>query len=215
MDKNDKPSPLSPTRVAGRRRLPDVGSVEGTRPPSSSAIYPGRQNAGNPPTARLCRAPGCSFTGAEGRAIEALADCIIPPDPQTPGGKDSGSAIFIDRQLAGPYGRQDGLYVRPPFMKGTKSQGYQSEKTTGPRNIVTALGGSGWGMQGKVRWQGICRSVGSGQGYSPQGIGKAASSSSMGADGKAFLRSGDQGRPDGLLRRSDLWRQIATWSPGR
>ena len=60
--------------------------------------------------------------------MEALADCIIPPDPQTPGGKDSGSALFIDRQLAGPYGRQDGLYVRPPFMKGTKSQGHQSEK---------------------------------------------------------------------------------------
>ena len=60
--------------------------------------------------------------------MEAIADCIIPPDPQTPGGKDSGSAVFIDRQLAGPYGRQDGLYVRPPFMKGTKSQGHQSEK---------------------------------------------------------------------------------------
>jgi gluconate 2-dehydrogenase gamma chain len=88
---------------------------------------PWTPNAGNPPTAAV-PGPWMFFTGDEGRAMEALADCIIPPDPQTPGGKDSGSAVFIDRQLAGPYGRQDGLYVRPPFMRGTKSQGHQSEK---------------------------------------------------------------------------------------
>jgi gluconate 2-dehydrogenase gamma chain len=67
------------------------------------------------------------FTGEEGRAMEAIADRIIPPDPQTPGGKDAGCAVFIDRQLAGPYGRQDGLYVRPPFQPGAKNQGPQSE----------------------------------------------------------------------------------------
>jgi gluconate 2-dehydrogenase gamma chain len=59
--------------------------------------------------------------------MEAIADRIIPPDPQTPGGKDAGCAVFVDRQLAGPYGRQDGLYVRPPFHAGTPNQGPQSE----------------------------------------------------------------------------------------
>src|SRR5580692_6847518 len=88
---------------------------------------PWTPNAGNPPTAAM-PGPWLFFTGDEGRAMEALADRIIPPDSQTPGGKDSGSAVFIDRQLAGPYGRQDGLYIRPPFMKGSKSQGHQSEK---------------------------------------------------------------------------------------
>src|SRR5215475_14349972 len=101
---------------------------------------PWTPNAGNPP-APATPGPWMFFTGEEGRAVEALADCIIPPDPETPGGKDSGSAIFIDRQLAGPYGRQDGLYIRPPFMKGTKSQGHQSEK--GPaqeyRDCLAAL----------------------------------------------------------------------------
>jgi gluconate 2-dehydrogenase gamma chain len=63
--------------------------------------------------------------------MEALADRIIPPDPQTPGGKDSGCAVFVDRQLAGAYGAQEGLYVRPPFTEGSKSQGPQSEG--GPR----------------------------------------------------------------------------------
>ncbi|MBR0911623.1 gluconate 2-dehydrogenase subunit 3 family protein [Bradyrhizobium japonicum] len=59
--------------------------------------------------------------------MEAIADCVIPPDPETPGGREAGCAVFIDRQLAGPYGQQDGLYIRPPFLKGTKSQGSQSE----------------------------------------------------------------------------------------
>jgi gluconate 2-dehydrogenase gamma chain len=88
---------------------------------------PWTPNAGNGPTAAV-PGPWMFFTSDEGRAMEALADCIIPPDPQTPGGKESGSAVFIDRQLAGPYGRQEGLYDRPPFMKGTKTQGHQSER---------------------------------------------------------------------------------------
>jgi gluconate 2-dehydrogenase gamma chain len=71
------------------------------------------------------------FTALEGRNMEALADRIVPPDPETPGGKEAGCAIFVDRQLAGPYGAQDGLYLRPPFMKGGVNQGPQSEG--GPR----------------------------------------------------------------------------------
>jgi gluconate 2-dehydrogenase gamma chain len=82
--------------------------------------------AGSPPEPVL---PGSwvFFTDSEGAAIEALADRIIPPDSDTPGGKEAGSAIFIDRQLAGPYGRQEGLYVRPPFLRGVKEQGPQDE----------------------------------------------------------------------------------------
>ena len=41
---------------------------------------PWTPNAGNPPTAAL-PGPWMFFTGDEGRAIEALADRIIPPDP--------------------------------------------------------------------------------------------------------------------------------------
>lgn len=88
---------------------------------------PWTPNAGNPPSP-FKLGPWQFFSGAEGRTMEALADCIIPPDPQTPGGRDAGCAIFVDRQLAGAYGRQEGLYLRPPFQPGTKSQGDQSER---------------------------------------------------------------------------------------
>jgi gluconate 2-dehydrogenase gamma chain len=97
-------------------------------------------NAGNPLDS-VALGPWVYFTPDEGRTIEALADQIIPPDPATPGGKDAGCAVYLDRQLAGPYGRQEGLYVRPPFMKGMKNQGHQSEK--GPaqeyREFLAAL----------------------------------------------------------------------------
>jgi gluconate 2-dehydrogenase gamma chain len=81
------------------------------------------------------------FTAEEGAAVEALVDRLIPPDPETPGGKDAGCAVFIDRQLAGPYGRFDGLYMQGPFRAGTPQQGLQSATTPAElyRRALTAL----------------------------------------------------------------------------
>jgi gluconate 2-dehydrogenase gamma chain len=92
-------------------------------------------NAGSPPQHVQ---PGAwrFFTNSEAAMIEALADRIIPPDPTTPGGKDAGCAIFVDRQLAGPYGRHEGLYTQPPFHKGIPQQGPQSE--LGPAALYRA-----------------------------------------------------------------------------
>ena len=45
------------------------------------------------------------FTADEAALIEAAVDRLIPPDDRGPGGKDAGCAVFLDRQLAGPYGR--------------------------------------------------------------------------------------------------------------
>ena len=92
-----------------------------------SGELPWKPNAGMPPVP-VRPGPWHYFTSDEARAVEALADRIIPPDPQTPGGKDSGCAVFIDRQLAGPYGTSEGHYNQPPFMKGSKQQGPQSSK---------------------------------------------------------------------------------------
>jgi gluconate 2-dehydrogenase gamma chain len=69
--------------------------------------------------------PWMFFTADEAAIIEAVVDRLIPPDNRGPGGKDTGCAVFIDRQLAGPYGRAEGLYVAPPFLPGAATQGYQ------------------------------------------------------------------------------------------
>jgi len=59
------------------------------------------------------------FTAEEAAMIEASVDRLIPADELGVGGKDAGCAIFIDRQLAGPYGQAAGLYMRPPFLRGS------------------------------------------------------------------------------------------------
>ena len=56
---------------------------------------PWSANAGAPPTP-VQPGPWAYFTAEEGGAIEALVDRLIPPDPQTPGGKDAGCAVFIE-----------------------------------------------------------------------------------------------------------------------
>lgn len=69
--------------------------------------------------------PWMFFTADEASLVEAAVDRLIPPDDRGPGGKDAGCAVFIDRQLAGPYGRSDGLYMKPPFVPGAATQGDQ------------------------------------------------------------------------------------------
>ena len=93
---------------------------------------PWTPDAADPPSRAV---PGAwqFFTSIEAAAVEALADRIIPPDPVTPGGKDAGCAVYIDRQLAGPYGSSDGLYNAAPFQDGSKQQGPQSPQT--PRAV--------------------------------------------------------------------------------
>jgi gluconate 2-dehydrogenase gamma chain len=99
-----------------------------TRADTITAQLPWHPNAGEPETP-VVPGPWQFFASSEGRMVEAIVDRIIPPDAQTPGGKDAGCAVFIDRQLAGPYGRSEGLYTMPPFVKGSKQQGPQSQQT--------------------------------------------------------------------------------------
>jgi gluconate 2-dehydrogenase gamma chain len=89
---------------------------------------PWKPGSADPPTAVI---PGGwkYFTPQEAATVEAVVDRLIPPDPQTPGGKESGCAVYIDRQLAGPNGRLEGWYMSGPFQAGTKEQGPQSPQT--------------------------------------------------------------------------------------
>ena len=77
-------------------------------------------------------APGAwlFFTLEEAAAIEAIVDRLIPTDELGPGAKEAGCTVFIDRQLAGPYGGHDWLYMEGPFPPNPlPSQGLQSPVT--------------------------------------------------------------------------------------
>ena len=67
------------------------------------------------------------FTPAEATTIDAIVDRLIPTDDLGAGAKDAGVTVFIDRQLTGPYGGHDSLYMQGPFSANPlPSQGLQS-----------------------------------------------------------------------------------------
>lgn len=69
---------------------------------------------------------GYAFLNADEAAfIEAVVDHMVPADALTPKGTDIGLHIFIDRSLAGAWGKGDRLYLQGPWKQGTPSQGYQ------------------------------------------------------------------------------------------
>lgn len=79
--------------------------------------------AGDPHAAAL---PGYQFLKPEEAAfVEAVADAMIPADKFTPSGTEVGIPAYIDRQLAGGWGKGDRLYSQGPWKTGTPSQGYQ------------------------------------------------------------------------------------------
>jgi gluconate 2-dehydrogenase gamma chain len=85
------------------------------------------------PPLQVRAGPWMFFTPDEAATIEAAVDRLIPPDERGAGGKDAGCAVYIDRQLAGAYGRASALYMRPPFMPGTAMQGYQAQDAPAAR----------------------------------------------------------------------------------
>jgi len=69
---------------------------------------------------------GYAFLNMEEAAfVEALVDHMIPADDLTPKGTDLGINVYIDRALAGAWGKGDRLYMQGPWKRGAPSQGYQ------------------------------------------------------------------------------------------
>ena len=91
------------------------------------------------------------LTADETAFVEAAIARIIPTDELGPGAKDAGVATFIDRQLAGPYGRAETWYMQGPWHQGTEQQGYQLKLTpaqlyrTAIRDIDEHVRGQGAG----------------------------------------------------------------------
>jgi gluconate 2-dehydrogenase gamma chain len=70
------------------------------------------------------------FTEEEALIVAAAASRIFPSDDSGPGAKEAGVVIFIDRQLAGPYGRDRYRYTQGPWVEDAPPEfGYQGKAT--------------------------------------------------------------------------------------
>jgi gluconate 2-dehydrogenase gamma chain len=69
------------------------------------------------------------LSAAEREFIDAAVARLIPADDSGPGGREAGCTEFIDRQLAGPFGRAESLYMQGPWAQGVSTQGFQSRLT--------------------------------------------------------------------------------------
>jgi gluconate 2-dehydrogenase gamma chain len=97
---------------------------------ATAAIAPAEtaQAQPSPPAAgpTTPEAAGYEFLNLDEAAfIEALVDHMVPADALTPKGTDLGINIYIDRALAGAWGKGERLYMQGPWKQGTPSQGYQ------------------------------------------------------------------------------------------
>ena len=61
--------------------------------------------------------------------LDAATARLIPADELGPSAAEAGVTVFIDRQLAGPYGRGSRWYMQGPFADGDEQQGYQVHAT--------------------------------------------------------------------------------------
>src|SRR2546429_462746 len=79
------------------------------------------------------RIPLRFFDEGEALLAAAAASRIFPSDVSGPGAKEAGVVIYIDRQLAGPYGSDRYRYTQGPFEDAPAEFGYQGKAT--PREI--------------------------------------------------------------------------------
>jgi gluconate 2-dehydrogenase gamma chain len=125
-----------PRALSRRRLLASVAAV-----PILAASADGRTISGELPWSPFAGEPPRPvnplgwyfFTPGEAATVEAIVDRFIPRDHLSPGGKDCGCAVFIDRQLAGSFGQSSRLYMKGPFMPGLPTQGYQGDLTPAGR----------------------------------------------------------------------------------
>lgn len=100
------------TALTGLAMLPAT-----VQPAAASAASAGPADA--PPVIYQSLGPN------EAAFVEHLVEVMCPADEFTPGGVACGLAVYIDRQLAGSFGRGERLYLRGPWRPGAPADGYQ------------------------------------------------------------------------------------------
>jgi gluconate 2-dehydrogenase gamma chain len=83
------------------------------------------------------RVPLRFFTEPEARVVAAAGERIFPSDASGPGAKEASVVLYIDRQLAGPYGRDARRYTKGPWQSNSiPEHGYQGRET--PQQVYRA-----------------------------------------------------------------------------
>jgi gluconate 2-dehydrogenase gamma chain len=134
MGSSDDPAGGARARLS-RRRLLAAGALFGAAPLGAAAETIG--GSGPPWSANTAAYPLTAdgsgryqfFTAAEAAFVEAAAARMIPKDELGPGAVEAGVPLFIDRQLAGDFGKASAWYMQGPWDKGLTTQGYQSRYT--------------------------------------------------------------------------------------
>lgn len=102
------------------------GAVVGSAAAAAGAAAPEIAQAQQPAASQPPTSAGYAFLNLEEAAfVEALVDHMVPADALSPRGSDIGINVYIDRALAGAWGKGDRLYMQGPWKIGTPSQGYQ------------------------------------------------------------------------------------------
>ena len=115
----------------GFLRVVGAGAAGAAATPLGTAVAQTQDHAthGPAPAAAAAAADRLSgwafFNPDEVAFVKAALDTLIPADATGPGAVEAGCATYMDRQLAGAYGRGARLYMQGPFGQGTPQQGYQ------------------------------------------------------------------------------------------
>ncbi|MGY3455458.1 hypothetical protein ACVWW5_000908 [Bradyrhizobium sp. LM3.4] len=122
--------------------------AEASEPASSQSV----RASASPIAAKLpSSAPGyLSFGPDEAGFVETMVNVMCPADALTPNGVDCGLAVYIDRQLAGGFGKGARLYMRGPWQEGKPELGYQLPLTP-EQFFKTGLAAADTGLPKAVR----------------------------------------------------------------
>ncbi len=122
----------------GRRQFLGGAGVAGAAAAAAHALDSRRSRqradagAGRaPPSAQPQPAGYTFFKPQEVLFIEAVVDHMVPKDELTPSGTDIGIATYIDRALAGSWGKGDRLYMQGPWQRGHRQPGLPASADAG------------------------------------------------------------------------------------
>ena len=109
----------------GRRDFLKTAVAGGAAAAATATTIPAPSTQAQQPAAQPA-AEGYEFLNLDEAAfVEALVDHMVPADELTPKGTEIGINIYIDRALAGAWGKGERLYMQGPWQVGVPSQGYQ------------------------------------------------------------------------------------------